>query len=80
MTKAPSPSETLVLTRTTRRYIPDNTILHSHRRENLKSYKLAEHVRVQIGLEETGSISVGTSIFLSIFKHIEKVFVLYFDP
>jgi hypothetical protein len=32
-------SETLVLTRATRRNIPEDTILHSHRRENLKSYK-----------------------------------------
>jgi hypothetical protein len=29
-----------VLTRTTRRNIPEDTILHSHRRENLKSYSL----------------------------------------
>jgi hypothetical protein len=27
-----------VLTRATRRNIPEDTILHSHRRENLKSY------------------------------------------
>jgi hypothetical protein len=31
--------ETSVLTRTTRPNIPQNTILHSHRRENLKCYK-----------------------------------------
>jgi hypothetical protein len=30
--------ETSVLTRATRRYIADHAILHSHRRENLKSY------------------------------------------
>jgi hypothetical protein len=30
--------ETLVLTRATRRNIPEDSILHSHRRENLKSY------------------------------------------
>jgi hypothetical protein len=31
-------SETSVLTRATRRYNPEDTILHSHRPENLKSY------------------------------------------
>jgi hypothetical protein len=33
-------SGTSVHTRSTRRHIPENDILHSHRRENLKSYKI----------------------------------------
>jgi hypothetical protein len=38
MKEARSSSKTSFLTRTTRRNIPEEAILHSYRRENLKSY------------------------------------------
>jgi hypothetical protein len=38
MKEAPGSSETSVLTSVTGRNNPEDTILHSHRRENLKSY------------------------------------------
>jgi hypothetical protein len=39
-------SETSALTRATRRNIPEDTILHSPRRENLKCYKVYDSLRI----------------------------------
>jgi hypothetical protein len=49
-----------VLTRATRRNIPEDAILHSHRRENLKSYKLKYvHKNLPSGLMNLFDVAAG---------------------
>jgi hypothetical protein len=45
-----SSSITSVLTRTTRRNIPEDTILHTHRRENLKSHIHTINFRLMLNI------------------------------
>jgi hypothetical protein len=55
MTEALISSETSDLTRDTRRNIPEDAIPHSHRRENLKSYKYSTSLH-KTPLQNSGQV------------------------
>jgi hypothetical protein len=53
-------SETSALTRSTRRNIPEDAILHSHRRENLGSY-IPLGVSEQVSVQDIAAHRLGTT-------------------
>jgi hypothetical protein len=62
--EALSSSETSVLTRATWRNIPEDTNLHSHRRENLKSYTIVNIFSIQFHTTVTLLLEYHTAFLL----------------
>jgi hypothetical protein len=78
MKEALSFSETLVLTRVTRRNIAEDTILHDHRRENLKSYNYILTGSVGLGHAYAGvaSLKPASGMILRSSHHQQLLYML----
>jgi hypothetical protein len=61
VSETPGSSETSVHTRATQRNNPEDTILHSHRRENLKSYRLNDVISHGWKLSTTTAVRASNS-------------------
>jgi hypothetical protein len=71
MMKAICSSVTSVLTRTTRRKIPEGNIRHTHRHENLKSHVVMQVRRsCQVLSEQTSDSSASLMTLTCILKHV----------
>jgi hypothetical protein len=72
--QALSSSETLVHTRDTRRNIPEDVILHSHRRENIKSYETFLYLQLPFKLLVLSDLSWKSArfVFMELMVHVER--------
>jgi hypothetical protein len=75
MKEAPGSSETSVITRATRCNNPEDTILHSHRSENLKSNSITFNIRWDCGTGNIKSISMQKASWKFCFRLLKALFI-----